>query len=78
MYFMGEPITITIDDRLPILDNGTPVNARPSPQGAWWLVILEKAYAKYNVFYANINGGTPLQSFRDLTGMPTERFKSST
>jgi len=38
--------------------------------------ILEKAYAKFNVFYANIDGGTPLQSFRDLTGMPTVRYYS--
>ena len=36
--------------------------------------ILEKAYSKYNAFYANINGGTPLQSFRDLTGMPSIRY----
>jgi len=38
----------------------TPVNTQKSAHGAWWMPILEKAYAKYNVFYANINGGTPL------------------
>jgi len=43
-----------------------------SPNGAWWGVILEKAYAKFNVNHSNINGGTPMESFRDLTGMPVE------
>lgn len=37
-----------------------PVNSMVSPNGAWWLVILEKAYAKFNVNYANLDGGTPL------------------
>ena len=46
------------------------MNAGVSPNGAWWLVILEKAYAKWNVNYANLNGGSPAQSLRDLTGMP--------
>ena len=28
-----------------------------------------------NINCGNINGGTPLQSFRDLTGMPTEKYE---
>ena len=57
----GEAVNIVIDDTLPIVGNGNyPANARESVNGAWWMPILEKAYAKYNVFYANINGGTPL------------------
>jgi len=51
------------------------VNSSKSHNGAWWLVILEKAYAKYYGFYANLNGGTAMQSFRDLTGMPVKRMK---
>jgi len=72
----GEPISIVVDDQLAMNAMGAPINSRQSVHGAWWLPILEKAYAKFNVFYANINGGTPLQSFRDLTGMPTQRYYS--
>jgi len=56
----GEPVNIMVDDTLAIGYNGIPVNAHQSTHGAWWMPILEKAYAKFNVFYANINGGTPL------------------
>lgn len=73
----GEPVSVVVDDSLPLSKMGRPINAGESINGAWWMPILEKAYAKYNVFYANINGGTPLQSFRDLTGMPTKRYQSS-
>jgi hypothetical protein len=41
-----------------------------SPNGAWWGVILEKAYCKMNVNCARINAGSSLEAFADLTGMP--------
>ena len=47
-----------------------PVNSDVSPNGAWWLPILEKAYAKLNVNYGNLNGGSPMQSLRELSGQP--------
>jgi len=47
------------------------VNANVSPNGAWWQVILEKAYAKYNLNYSNLNGGLASVALRELTGMPT-------
>ena len=54
-------MNIVVDDSLPMNTDGvTPINAGVSTNDAWWMPILEKAYAKYNVFYANINGGTPL------------------
>jgi hypothetical protein len=36
--------------------------------------ILEKAYAKFNVFYGNMDGGTPVQAMKDLTGMPAYTY----
>ena len=51
------------------------MNAKMSPDDAWWGPILEKAYCKMNVNCARVNAGTPLMSFRDLTGMPVERFE---
>lgn len=66
---------IAVDDRFAMSADGTGklINARPSKNSAWWLVILEKAYAKYYGFYANLDGGSPVQAFRDLTGKPVLR-----
>jgi hypothetical protein len=69
-YVRGKPYIITIDDKIPVQDNGTPINARPSSQGAWWLVVLEKAYAKLNLNYANLDGGLQYEAMRALTGQP--------
>ena len=64
-----------VDDRIPMSRYG-PINAKKSPYGAYWLVILEKAYAKMNGFYSNLNGGSPSQAMRDLTGMPLKRHST--
>ena len=56
----GIDTSIVIDDRLP---RGTyslwpkPAASKPSTDGAWWTPIIEKAFAKLNVNYININGG---------------------
>ncbi len=51
-------MSVVIDDLLPIDPKGDIVNARPSDSNfGWWLVLLEKAYAKININYANLNGG---------------------
>jgi len=60
LFFRGEQINILTDDRIPLASHGEPLNSNVSRNGAWWMPILEKAYAKYMVFYANINGGTPM------------------
>jgi hypothetical protein len=73
----GKPVTEVVDDRLPVKSWGSqfsPINSQKSPYGAWWLPILEKAYAKLHANYANLNGGMPAQALRDLTGMPVESF----
>jgi len=52
-----------IDDRLPLIAEGRSagglMNAQMSVNKAWWQPILEKAYAKFNVNYSNLNGGNP-------------------
>jgi hypothetical protein len=54
-----------------------PVNSSPSKYGsAWWLVILEKAMAKLNINYVGINGGTPGEALRAMTGMPVTHIKN--
>lgn len=37
-----------------------PIMTNVSRNGAWWMPILEKSYAKYNVFYGNMDGGNPI------------------
>jgi len=66
---------LNLDDRY--LHPYPPVNSRPSDFGsAWWLVILEKAMAKLNINYVGINGGTPGEAFRYMTGMPVTSWNS--
>jgi len=66
-YRDGVPVPTVVDDRIPInegMDKAytnfgvkSPINTKPSVNGAWWQVILEKAYAKFNVNYGQLNGG---------------------
>lgn len=58
LWIKSEPVSMIIDDLLPINTKGELVNARPSDTNfGWWLVLLEKAYAKLSINYANLNGG---------------------
>ena len=41
-----------------------------------WVLLLEKAYAKINKCYANIEAGLTGNAIRDLTGAPYD-FKNS-
>jgi hypothetical protein len=75
----GKPVKEVVDDRLPVSSWGgefSPVNSSKSPYGAWWLPILEKAYAKLHANYANLHAGLPAQALRDLTGMPVANFRT--
>lgn len=70
----GRPVWQVVDDRIPVTWDDTPINSDVGRNGAWWLIILEKAYAKFNVNYANINGGDPAQALRELSGMPVATY----
>ena len=62
-----------------MLKSDLPVNAGPSQGGGWWLPLLEKAYAKMNVNYENLNSARPenfQEALRALTGMPVKELKS--
>jgi len=54
------------------------VNNGPSADGAWWLVLLEKAMAKLNVNYTNLDLGFPGQAMRALTGKPSTNHYGAT
>lgn len=85
---LGEPKYITTDDRLAVQDAGygytwsngkrySPVNAKRSDSGAWWLPILEKAYAKFTLTYASLSGGNEWEALRAMTGMPVANYQTS-
>jgi len=78
---MGNQYPVTIDDRLPMnrepKKNGRVLLSRPSPAGAWWLPILEKAYAKWNVNYANLSGGWMSEALHNLTNMPAGQVRTA-
>lgn len=63
MFYKGIRKTINIDDYLPLKKDFAKrnrvlyLNAGPSKNGAWWLPLLEKAYAKLNVNYNNLEYG---------------------
>jgi hypothetical protein len=39
-----------------------------------WVALLEKAWAKINTSYDNIDGGFAFESLHDLTGAPVKIF----
>lgn len=73
VFVKGRPEDVTVDDLFPIYNN-QPAFARPSSDGGWWLPLLEKAYAKVNVNYEMISGGSHAEAARFLTGAPAREF----
>jgi hypothetical protein len=54
-----------------------PIVANKSPSGAWWMPLLEKAFAKRFQHYSNINGGQPREALRTFLGMPTMKYRTN-
>jgi len=46
-----------------------------SKNGAWWMPLMEKAYAKLDQNYERIIAGMGYEGLRTLTGMPTAYIK---
>ena len=66
---------VEIDDNIPCDLHGYPLFARCVDefgmcQNEWWLSLLEKAYAKIYVSYANLHGGNMSEALYDLSGAP--------
>jgi len=59
---------ILVDDRIPCDENGLPAFARNVNPNAFWVMIIEKAYAKFAKNYEAVQGGTVTQGLEDLTG----------
>ena len=70
-------VSVNVDDRLPVRkrrDYWRPWGTRKSQNNAWWVPLLEKAYAKLDQSYERIAGGSGHEGLRVLTGMPTIRL----
>ena len=66
-------VWVNIDDRLPARKWGSafrPWATGRSPLGAWWMPLLEKAYAKLDQNYDRIAWGNGIEGLRTLTGKP--------
>jgi len=70
---------VVIDDRLPVSRSSSrdSMYARKSPNGAWWVPLMEKAAAKFYGRYSNLVGGNMKQGWEMLTGMPSRSYTPS-
>lgn len=73
-FVINEWVGINVDDRVPVTpwgDGFRPYATWPSKLGAWWMPLLEKAYAKLNQNYDRIGWGRGSEAIRTLSGAPT-------
>jgi len=76
VYVKGRLENVTVDDLFPIYNN-QPAFAKPTSDGAWWLPLLEKVYAKVNVNYEQISSGKHVEAARFFTGAPSREFSTN-
>ena len=74
MYALGVPVTVTVDDVIPLDEDGHAVFADVGPDQALWPLVLEKCFAKLNGNYEAIVAGNAENSIRALNGSPAEMF----
>ena len=70
LYALGAPLTITIDDYLPLVSERETIYGAVSSDGALWGPVLEKAYAKYIGNYEALNGGYVGPGIENIVGSP--------
>ena len=63
-YERGMKKTFNMDDKLPVNSRGSLPLAKRSLNGAFWVPLLEKAMAKFNVNYVQLNGGNEYLAWR--------------
>jgi len=71
LYALQVPITIVIDDFLPISRAVEPMGGKIGLDGSLWGLLLEKAVAKLHLDYHSLISGSVNQGFQDLLGSPS-------
>ncbi|MDO8519327.1 MAG: C2 family cysteine protease [Deltaproteobacteria bacterium] len=72
-FRQGKPIYVRVDGDIPQTRWGTPIYGTSTDSGELWVSIMEKAYAKLQLGYHQINkGGYPEEALRVLTGIGTK------
>jgi len=74
-FVKGRQELITIDDLLPTYSHQTAF-AKPI-NDAWWLPLIEKAYAKVHVNYEMMSTGSQAEAARFLTGAPAKEYTAN-
>jgi len=64
---------VTVDDYFPCQPKQGPIFSRANGNELW-VLLLEKAYAKYHGSYMLLRGGFASEGMMDLTGCPTQAF----
>lgn len=72
LYDMGVPVSIVIDDFLPIAGDGS-LYSKANPGKETWPILLEKAFAKLHGTYKSIDGGDPIDAGWALLGAGGDR-----
>ena len=65
--------TIVLDSFVPCIPKGGPIYSKANGPELW-VILLEKAFAKYNGSYAAIRSGFPYEALYDLTGAPCKEI----
>ena len=75
MYALMMPVTITIDDRIP-LRKGTDrtLYANIGKDKSVWGPLFEKAFAKYHGSYEALVAGNPMIALNTISGSPGHSF----
>ena len=76
VFVKGRVEDVTVDDLFPTYNN-VPAFAQPTPDGGWWMPLLEKAYAKVNINYEMITSGSQTDAARFLTGAPSQEYETN-
>ena len=72
LYALNVPVTIQVDDWLPLRSNGRDaVFAKIPEDGSLWGPIIEKAFAKFHGNYARLDSGWASDGVNTLNGSPS-------
>ncbi|GCB79564.1 hypothetical protein scyTo_0018769, partial [Scyliorhinus torazame] len=67
-WYFGDWVDVVVDDRLPVSERAELIFAKSSAPNEFWCALLEKAYAKLNGSYGDLQMGHISDALVDITG----------